>query len=64
VVIIIGDFPIGDIALKGTLMPPALASAVADFHAAEEEDVPLAVVEDEGDAGGNVHRYRKFQFLA
>jgi hypothetical protein len=60
----IGDFPIGDITLKGILMPPALASAVVDSHAAEEGDVPLAVAEDEGGAGGNIHWYRKFQFLA
>ena len=60
----IGDFPTGDIELKGILMPPALASAVVDSHAAEEGGVPLVVAEDEGDAGGNIHWYREFQFLA
>ena len=64
VVITIGDFLIGDIALKVILMPPVLALVVADFRAEEEGDVPLAVEEDGGGAGGNVHWCRRFPFLA
>jgi hypothetical protein len=63
VVIIIGDFPIGDIAVKGTLIPLALASVVVGFPAAEEGGVPLVVAEDEDGAGGKVHRCRRFQFF-
>ena len=62
-VIIIGDFPIGDTAVKGTLMPLALASVVVDFPAAEEGGVPLVVAEEGDGAGGKVHRCRRFQFF-
>ena len=64
VVITIGDCHPGDIAPKGILMPLALVSVVADFRAAEEGDVTLAVAEDEDGAGGKVHKQRLFQFLA
>ena len=63
VVITIGDCPIGDIAVKGSLMPLALASVVVDFPAAEEGGVPLVVAEDEDGAGGKVHWCRKFRFF-
>jgi len=62
VVITIGDFPIGEILLKGTLMLLALASVVADFRAVEEGGAPLAVAEDEDGAGGKVHWCKRFQF--
>ena len=45
----------GDIALKDTLMPLTLELVVADYRVVEEGDVPLAVVEGEGGAGGKVH---------
>jgi hypothetical protein len=51
VVITIGDSHTGDTALKGILMLLALASVVADFRAAEEGGVTLAVAEDEDGAG-------------
>jgi hypothetical protein len=49
------DFPIGDIALKVILMPPASGLAVVDPLVVEEEDVPLVVVEAAGGAGNTVH---------
>ena len=48
---VVMDFPIGDTALKVTLMHSALGLAVVDPLAVEEGDVPLVVVEAEGGAG-------------
>lgn len=52
---VVMDSLIGDTALKVTLMPPALGSAVADYLEVEEGDVPLVVVEAEGGAGSRLY---------
>ena len=58
------DFPIGDIALRDTLMPLVSGLAVVDPLVVEEGDVPLAVVEAEGGAGSRLHWCKNYKSLA